>query len=69
MNGQGKPLKDKEFTHDRNFAPKQNERDRPMTIITGQRLLSSFRVKFLFRLCSVDRKASASEKINSRKET
>ena len=45
MNGQGKPLKDKEFTHDRNFAPKQNERDRPMTIITGQRLLSSFRAK------------------------
>ena len=31
MNGQGKSLKDKEFIHDKNFAPKQNERDCPMT--------------------------------------
>ena len=32
----GKSLTDKEFTHDKNFAPKQNERDCPMTNITGQ---------------------------------
>ena len=38
MNGQGKSLKntgkslkDKEFIHDKNFVPKQNERDCPMT--------------------------------------
>ena len=31
MNEQGKSLKDKEFIHDKNFAPKQNERDCPMT--------------------------------------
>lgn len=31
MNGQEKSLKDKEFTHDGNFAPKQNERDYPLT--------------------------------------
>ena len=27
----GKSLKDKEFIHDKNFAPKQNKRDCPMT--------------------------------------
>ena len=27
----GKALKDKEFIQDKNFAPKQNERDCPMT--------------------------------------
>ena len=34
----GKSLKDKEFIHDKNFAPKQNERDCPITVIfiTGQ---------------------------------
>ena len=33
---------------DKNFAPKQNERDCPMTAaITGQKLLSTFRAKFL----------------------
>lgn len=31
MNGQGKFVKDGEFIHDKNFAPKQNERDCPMT--------------------------------------
>ena len=36
MNGQGKSLKDKEFTQDKNFAPKQNERDCPMTNILSQ---------------------------------
>lgn len=36
----------REYQEDKNFAPKQNERDCPMTkCITGQRLLSSFRAK------------------------
>ena len=29
----GKSLTDREFIHDKNFAPKQNERDCPMTIL------------------------------------
>ena len=29
----GKFVKDGEFIHDKNFAPKQNERDCPMTIM------------------------------------
>lgn len=29
----GKSLKDKEFIHDKNFAPKQNKRDCPMTML------------------------------------
>ena len=38
---------DGEFTHDKNFAPKQNEKICPITrIITGQKLLSTFRAKF-----------------------
>ena len=36
MNGQGKSLKGKEFIHDKNFAPKQNERDCPMTDVVSQ---------------------------------
>ena len=35
---------------DKNFAPKQNERDCPMTFVTGQKLLSSFRAKKLSSL-------------------
>lgn len=30
-NNKGKSLKDKEFIQNKNFAPKQNERDCPMT--------------------------------------
>ena len=33
------------YQEDKNCAPKQNERECPMTAITGQRLLSSFRAK------------------------
>ena len=35
------------YQEDKNFALKQNERDCPMTAITGQKLLSPFRAKFL----------------------
>ena len=35
------------FAEDKNFAPKQDESECPMTFITGQSLLSSFRAKVL----------------------
>lgn len=38
----------REYQENKNFAPKQNERDCPMTgNITGQTQLSSFRAKLL----------------------
>ena len=44
----GNFVTDGEFTHDKNFAPKQNEKICPMTInVTGQTRLSSFRANFL----------------------
>ena len=42
----GKFVKDGEFIHDKNFAPKQNERDCPMTHnVKGQSEISSKEVK------------------------
>lgn len=63
----GEILKDKEFTQDKNFAPKQNERDCPMTDIIIKKYFFYKKMKLFGTLNSLNSIKRKGDKIEREK--